>query len=359
MVLGDIVVEYENVKKIVEGISTFAEQAQKVLSMHSAQFKKSSMAYFMSTSSTASSSFVSSISGGIDSIDKAILHLNSQTRNLYKCIALLESLPITNQVLLKECSSLINCVNIAIDKMYTIIETRVDGSKKSGFYSDFLDNLSNFLTHYNHIMLLYEHIAYIDLSLYEPLPTGILPEEINTIEIKSDKICNQLSIYSQDMQYLSRFIQQFELLKCVSSSNSIFTRKIENGSLKIVLGSKEIDLSCIGDIVETIVSAIKSLALIPTEIKSHKLENEAQEIENENARTDLSVKKLSIINSQIDTLIDKLGLDRTNAADREKIQLLCVPLIDYLESNPVGSINGVKYDLLHELHLIEDKNLEA
>lgn len=359
MVLSDIVFEYKTVREIVEGISLFVEQAQGILSMYSEEFKTSSIAYFTSTSGNPASSFISSISKGLETVDKAILHLNSQTRTLYKCIALLENLPITNKVLSHECTELVKSINVAIDKMYAIIETRVDGSKKKGLYSDFLDSLSVFLTHYNHILFLYKHVSYIDLALYEPLPTGISPEEINTIEIKSDKNCSELSVYSQDMQYLSRFIQQFEMIKCASSSNNIFTRKIENGSLKIVLGSKEIDLSCVGDIVSTIVSAIKNLAFLPSEIKYKNLENEAKEIENENARTDLTVKKLNIINSQIDTLIDKLGLNRKKPEDREKIQLLCIPLIDYLESNPVGSFNGVKYDLLQELYLIEDKDLES
>ena len=90
-------------------------------------------------------------------------------------------------------------------------------------------------------------------------------------------------------------------------------------------------------------------------MKLKKLEVESKKIDIESSREKLNAKKLSIINSNIDNIIDKLGLDKSNPEDIEKIQLLCLPLIDYLNSNPIGSINGVTYDLTNEILLLENK----
>ena len=90
-----------------------------------------------------------------------------------------------------------------------------------------------------------------------------------------------------------------------------------------------------------------------------KLEEQAMQIENDNAQTDLNAKKLTIINSQIDILTEKLGLDINKPEDKEKVQLLCLPLVDYLDRNPVGSVNGVSYNLTQELHLLENKSANS
>ncbi|MDY2725503.1 MAG: hypothetical protein SOV36_01560 [Anaerostipes faecalis] len=357
MVLSDIVEEYESVKDIVDEMGVFSELARNILSLHYDNFKSATSTYYQNAGqSSVLSNFGNAISNDLSSINDAILRLNSQTRVLYKCIGLLEKLPISNIVLAQECSELIASANNAVDKMFQIIESKLEFSKKQGYYIDFLDLLSVFTKHYSHISLLYQHFVFIEQSLYEPLPSGVSSDEITMLEIRSEKKCTKFDVYTQDIQYLSRFLGQFELIKCPGSSQSIFTRRIENGSLKIVWGSKEIDLSCLGDIINTIVSAIKSLAYLPSEIKYRNLENEAKEIENENARLELSAKKLNIINSQINTIADKLGLDSNNPSDKERIQLLCVPLIDYLENNPVGSVNCVKYNLLQELKLLDDKS---
>lgn len=292
----------------------------------------------------------------MDSVYSAVLHLNSQSRELYKCTVLLENKQISNPALFNECSAFIDSINLVMDIICKIIELQLGDFKKSGVCNDLLDALTTFLSHHNYIVLLCDHVTYIEKSLYEPLPKGVEENEINLLEIKSAKECYDFMTYSDDIQNLSKFLTRFEMIKAPGTSRVIFTRKIENGSLRVVLGSKEIELSCIKDIVDALVSAIRSFAFLPSDLRLKKLEEETKQIENENAHKDLDAKKFTMINSQIDILIDKLGLDKNNPEDREKIQLLCIPLVNYLDSNPVGSINGMTYDLSHELHLIEDKS---
>lgn len=357
MVLNDIVLEYKVVKEIIDGISDFIEESEKIVSFYFEQEKNSMIAFYSSSSTNPASVLSNELNKSISNIYNAILHMNSKTRSLYKSIALLESKTISDGILSKERDAFIDSINKSIDIMFQIIELQLEKAKKRGLYNDFLESLRKVLRHYNNIDLLYENIVNIESRLYEPLPKGINEDETNFIEIKSNKECLEFGTYSDDIQKLSQFLIQFEMIKYPGASHKIFTRRIESGSLRIVLGSKEIELSCISDIINSLVSAIRIVALLPAEVKLKNLDVEAKKIENESARDDLNAKKLTIINSQIDNLIDKLELDKNNPEDKEKIQLLCLPLIDYLNSNPIGSINGVTYDLTHELVLLEEKTL--
>lgn len=102
-------------------------------------------------------------------------------------------------------------------------------------------------------------------------------------------------------------------------------------------------------------SAIRSFAVLPSDLRMRKLEEQAKQIENDTAQTDLNAKKLTIINYQIDILTEKLGLDVSKPEHKEKVQLLCLPLVDYLDHYPVGSVNDATYNLTQELHLLENK----
>lgn len=355
MVLNDLVLEYKSINEILGNISTFVTQAEKIVSTYSKQIKGATTTYFNSKSSTPHSEFTTNINKCISTLNSDILRLNSQTRSLYKCIALIENHIISNKVLSEECKSFIESANTSVDITFRIIESQLENAKKEGLYNELLDSLNEFLTHYRHISLLYKHVAYIESTLYEPLPIGVNEEDISILEIKSNKKCLDFNTYSEDIQTLSKFIIQLEMIMSPGTSHAIFTRRIESGSLRIVWGSNIIELSCITDIVSIIIDAIRFFAFLPSEKKLKKLEIEAKKIDIENSREDLNAKKLSIINSNIDNIIDKLGLDKNNPEDKEKIQLLCLPLVDYLNSNPIGSINGITYDLTNELLLLENK----
>lgn len=357
MTLNNLVSEYRAVKEIIDTVPDFMDQAEELMANYSRQMKEAFSFYFNGTANNPQTNLANSVINCLNSINLAVLHLNSQTRKLYKCIALLENQcqSLSNSVLSQECSAFIKAANTSIDIMYNIIENQPEKSRKKGLYHDLLDSLTDLLQHYHHIFLLYDHVAYIESALYEPLPDGIEESEINLLEIKSEKECTDLHAYSEDIQKLSQFLTQFEMLKSPGKSHTIFTRKFENGSLRIVLGSKEIELSCISDIINTLVSAIRSFAVLPSDLRMRKLEEQAKQIENDTAQTDLNAKKLTIINSQIDILTEKLGLDVSKPEHKEKVQLLCLPLVDYLDHNPVGSVNDATYNLTQELHLLENK----
>ena len=73
------------------------------------------------------------------------------------------------------------------NNFHSTISSSLGDFKKSGVCSDLLDALTTFLAHHKYIVLLCNHVTYIEQSLYEPLPKGVEENEINLLEIKSAK----------------------------------------------------------------------------------------------------------------------------------------------------------------------------
>lgn len=101
----------------------------------------------------------------MESVYNAVLHLNSQSRELYKCTVLLENKPISNQALVDECSEFIDSINVVMDIICKIIELQLGDFKKSGVCSDLLDALTTFLAHHKYIVLLSCIFACISVNL--------------------------------------------------------------------------------------------------------------------------------------------------------------------------------------------------
>lgn len=80
--------------------------------------------------------------------------------------------------------------------------------------------------------------------------------------------------------------------------------------------------------------------LLEETVKSMSLDNDA--------------KALTIINSQIDTIAEKIGLNSQVPEDKETLQRLCLPLVRCINNNPVGRIGDFEYNLTTDIKLLEN-----
>ena len=193
-----------------------------------------------------------------------------------------------------------------------------------------------------------------EAQLLEPLPKNIEAQNLILFELQSYKTTLNFSTYAQDLTYLSKFMTQAQQI--INPNGSIFVRRIESGSLKITWSGKEIEIACISAVINAIINGLQNFASIPINIRIKKEELKKTKLENEALETQNQSLKLAVINSEIDNLTEKLNLNKNNPEDIEKIQLLCIPLIEYLESNPVGCINHKEYDINNSLKQLITKN---
>ena len=151
-----------------------------------------------------------------------------------------------------------------------------------------------------------------------------------------------------DVNLLSSFIGNLEIILSKNENYTpILTRKVETGSLRIVWSGTTIEISCVSDIIRVITDAIRTFRLTGVEKTIKKEEARSMKLDND-------CKSLTIINTQIEKIAEIVNLDPSSPEDKETLQRLCLPLIKYINNNPIGRIGDFNYNLSHEIQLLED-----
>lgn len=259
-----------------------------------------------------------------------------------------------------------NSLNTLMDITEEYSSNKIKNISNIDTFFKLILELKNFGTLYNQLISNYSLLANVEKELLEVVP---LDDCDNTIiyhlDIRSYKSELNFMSFTDDLQLIAECLQHLERLTYPSENHIIFMRKIESGSLKALFSSDKIDFSIFPDLVTSISNAIKTWRLTPTEkIKLQaetsklnaeteliKAQAQAQHIQNESS-------KLAIVTSQIDYLCEKLSLDSQVPETREQLQQFCLPLITYIEHNPIGTINGIEYDVSKEVQLLECSDIQ-
>lgn len=170
---------------------------------------------------------------------------------------------------------------------------------------------------------------------WEPLPSD-LEVECEDIIIFSETVSTSLSDVSKDIESLDGFLNNIYSLVNKDKQNSYFLRKVETGSLSVVI-------SCITT-AAPIISFIFFVIKLCQNTEKRDLNNKA--------------KRLELIDKKLDIAKKILEIDPQNTEVNEVIQKSMLYLLQYFENNPKGTINGEKYDIGSEVLKIEEKNDE-
>jgi len=288
--------------------------------------------------------------------------MNTSMRNTTRLITEIERTDFISSTLKETANTLCNSLNNLMDITEAYVANKIKGSSNSATFFELISELNDFKKVHLQIYSSHTMLVNIESELLEKFPFE--DNEITTyftLDIRSSKPELNISSFSDDLKLLATCLQHLERLATPNANQSIYIRKIESGSLKAVFGSTKIDFSIFPDLITSISNAIKVWKTTPvekakTEAETEKIKAEtallqaqadAQYIQNEGS-------KMAIINSQIDYICDKLNLNPKDPACTEQIQQFCLPLINYLERNPVGTINGISYDISKEVHLLEN-----
>lgn len=225
--------------------------------------------------------------------------------------------------------------------------------QKSSLLTDFFMRIDSLKESYNLFKASIRSLTTIEQSLLEPVP---IPDgkELTTLDIRSGKSHSDLKMYVSDLQNLSAFCERVEQILSTENHQTIFVQKIESGTLNVKWGSGEIDLKILGNIIQSLINAYRSLRMLGPEISKAKAEASLKAEEARALRIENDKKELLLINSVRKELADSLHLDPDNAADIETIQQATIPMVRYLYNNPVGTINGEPYDISHDQYLLQN-----
>lgn len=174
----------------------------------------------------------------------------------------------------------------------------------------------------------------VSRETWEPLPDD-LKVECEDIVISSETKSMSLNDIAADVSNLDRFLNNVCLL-CFSKESenkNVYLRKVETGSLTVVV-------SCMMDTAPII-------AFIYWCIHQYQ--------KAEKRYLDNSEKKLNLINQELDIAKKILKIDPSNKEADEIIQKCGLNVLDFLDNNPKGTINGESYDTGRETLKIEQK----
>lgn len=167
----------------------------------------------------------------------------------------------------------------------------------------------------------------------EPLPLAMKENKLDDITILSENKSVSLSGISKDISTLDNFLNNISSLIKEAKGNNFYLRKVESGSLAVVI-------SCIAG-ASQIVSFIFFYIKLCQKTEKRELKNEE--------------RKLEIINKSLDTAKKIFELDPQNTEANEIVQKCGLYILEFLENNPKGTINNQSYDIGAEKLKIEEK----
>lgn len=352
MILKDILSEYEYVYKSLSTCKNFFDECDNLIKSFFCGVS-STMAnhYSLLLSDPEKTQIINEIEIVFNESYDNIAKLVTYSYPLFGAMIKFEEYHFNVPALKREILYFLSSGHSVINVTNSIISSQSYGLRTGDMLSKLIQPLLVLVQHYHILLNSYIHLKDIDEELFENIPISVsASEKYNRIEIHSLKPSLNMDSFIEDLKNLSSFIDQFELIMTPENGSCrVYTQRIESGSLRIVWGSNTIELSGISEIIKALSEGIRIFRLTTLEKKIKNEETRTLKLENDE-------KELAIINSQIGVVAQITGLSSEKPEDTEKLQRLCLPLIRYLYSNPVGVIGDIKYDINNELKLIESVN---
>lgn len=366
MVLNDITKDYEKFVSILDKYSEEDSYIKSALSIIDQYQKKIYVLADTFLKSAKREGEKNNLINGLNGLENAfkiqIANMNTSIRDTIRLITEIEHIEFISSSVEAEAHTLCGNLNDLMDITEEYAANRIKGQPNTVTFFELISKLDDFKKEYSKIISNRVMLVNVETELLEKLPFAT-DEEITyySLDIRSSKPELDIASFTEDLSLLTSCLQQLERLVAPGFNHSIYMRKIESGSLKALFGSDKVDLSIFPDLITSISNAIKSWRMTPVE--KARVEAETDKIRAETALIQAQTQaqyiqnegsKLAIANSQINFICEKLQLDANNPEHVEQIQKFCLPLINYLEHNPIGKVNEIPYDISKEIYLLEN-----
>lgn len=226
------------------------------------------------------------------------------------------------------------------------------------------DKLSEFEIIYKAILSNYDFLRKTEEELLEVngvSDNGDLEEHY--LEIRSTKKSTKINTFSDDISLLNECLNLFEQIISGENSTPIYMLKVESGSLFSKLKSENINISILPSIVKNFAEAMHTFRMTGAEVEYKKSETElnlanADKIraEAEKIRIENKGTKLEIVNSRLADMMQLLHINEEDNDSKELLVRFGISLLDYMEANPQGEMNEIKYDISECVKLLEKRD---
>lgn len=269
MILNDLITEYQLLENNLKLAKDFYNISLSIMDFYDSEFSKVTQTYYTSSANNPKEQLSGNLNKLFIGLFSMVGKLNSASRGLYKCIGILSNTSFKNPSLQNDISLFISSSDASIDNMYKIIENQLDASKKQGFFYPFIKSLHAFTAQYNALLKLECHISKSQNLLYEPLPEHIQENEnYSEFTIKSLVTSNDFEALSVSISSFGELYDGVSHLLEVPTSDRCYIRKVETGSLVIVITSTTVSLLALGKFIDFCVKKYIEYRKAGLEIKS-------------------------------------------------------------------------------------------
>ena len=348
MLLSDYVNEYRSICVHLKKCKDYIEESDKFIDIYISGTTHYTNNYFISGSSSKNNDLASDVASHTKTLYQEVKILNQKSISFLMTLGEIKILEIKNELLKNLTDAFCSLGYSSMHIISSIIIEDNDGVREGDFAQQLMNTLISLKQLYNELLETSSQFSYIEDKLLEPIPENLSDIEMEVLELRSFKHNITFSEFASDVNLLSSFIGNLEIILSKNENYTpILTRKVETGSLRIVWSGTTIEISCVSDIIRVITDAIRTFRLTGVEKTIKKEEARSMKLDND-------CKSLTIINTKIEKIAEIVNLDPSSPEDKETLQRLCLPLIKYINNNPIGRIGDFNYNLSHEIQLLED-----
>lgn len=271
-----------------------------------------------------------------ETIESMVRSMNLAIRKLARMEVILENANFKTKVAIKMAVKCLRCISDIYEQYEKLAgvlrkETREREESLIGLFRSYKEWDQICLK----VALANEIVSELIEGTWEPLPDDETEDNVENIVISSETRSMSLSDIASDIGNLNNFFES--ICRMISpdqnKSNNVYLRRVETGSLVVAV-------SC----------AMQAAPIIAFIFWCVKLYQKAEKRYLDNADN-----KLKVINESLNIAKEILKIDPDNKEADEIIQKCGVSVLNFLENNPTGTINGEHYDIGMEKPRIEDK----
>lgn len=338
MTFSDIIEEYKFVNSTLANCNEYFDIAEELIDTYFTEVSEVTSNFF--SGSTGDSSRRNAL---VDSLNKTISHsfsfvtlLITKSYSFHGALTILESHDYINPELQNLIRNFIEESHRAIEATNNIIVEQLPGMKTKELLSPLVRPLQVIIKDYHTLLNLHSQLCSVNTLLMEPLPKDIEDSsEYNNLQISSNTKTNSFEELTTSVNNFGAVVELINRLKSDDISKNYYIRKIETGSLVIVITGTAIS---IGMIIKFIDFCFKKYV----EYRKEFLE--------------IKTMKQTVMKNDLELLKELLEIVEDKPENTELIERATENAFNYLKKNPIFKLNGKLYNTGEETKLLDSSS---
>lgn len=338
MILKDIINEYKLAYSTLAPCRDYFNEANDLITNYFFDITTATSKYFKlpSVVDTNKNTLINDLTSALSKSYKKITQLVIFSYEFHKAIATLETQKYKNQQLQLLITDFINNSHETIKLTNEIIKVQFPDMKKGMLLASLIIPLQNIVQNYYTLMNLYEQFEETNNMLLEPLPEQIIvSDNYSDISINSNSTVKSFEDMTSSISAFGNIVDLISRLKNNNISEKYYIRKIESGSLVIMITG-------------TTISIMAIMKFIDFCFKKY--------IELRKAHLEIKTMKQEVIKNDLEIIKTTLEIAGDAPECHELIERATESAFNYFSKNPIFRLNDTLYDTGEETKLLNSNS---